>query len=111
MAFPVIGLIFVIQSSLSLYNLARRGDRVWEQGVRLKELEKEQEELKKQLSESHTDFFIEQEARNKLGLVKPGETLVYLEKEATEAGFQSSAFSSQPSANKTILQQWWEVFF
>ncbi len=121
---PLLGLIFVADSSYSLYKLARRGDVLVEQRQKLKEMEKRQEELKKQLSESYTPFFIEEEARNKLGLVKPGETLVYLEKESTDSGLMNS---SQPSGeieeepdeidpqqlqpHNPILQSWKALFF
>lgn len=105
------GLIFVTHSTFSLYTLAKRGDRVGEEKLRLKELEKEQEVLKKQLSDTYTTFFIEEEARNKLGLVKPGETIVYLEKNASEAAKRESQSQKVTESRKTVLQQWWEVFF
>ena len=111
----LIGLVFVMQSAVSLYNLARRGDVVGEERENLKRLEKDQEELKKSISQSYTPLFIEEEARNKLGLVKPGETLVYLEKDASNSGDRSLEVGDRRQESgeerKTALQQWWDVFF
>jgi len=109
-AFLLMGIIVLVQSGLSLYHVAQREDRVWQQRERLKSLEQEQDELKKQLSRSYTEEYIEEEARNKLGLVKPGETLIFLEKDASEASFLRQG-SEADKDKKTILQQWWEVFF
>jgi cell division protein FtsB len=109
-AFLLMGIIVLIQSGLSLYHVAQREDRVWQQRERLRHLEQEQDELKKQLSRSYTEEYIEEEARNKLGLVKPGETLIFLEKDASEASFLRQG-SEADKDKKTILQQWWEVFF
>lgn len=109
---PLLGLVFVVQSTYSLYTLARKSDVVSEREQQLHSLEKEQESLKKRYSETNTAFFIEEEARNKLGLVKPGETLVYIQKDASESATQTQNEESTTSrAEITILQQWWNVFF
>ena len=107
---PLIGLVFVVQSSYSLYQLVRKSDVVGERRKQLKQLEQTQEKLKKDLSDSYTPFFIEEEARNKLGLVKPGETLVYVEKDATTSAIQEKEGNLGKQSEKTVLEQWWDVF-
>jgi len=123
---PIIGLFFVLKSVQSVYSLWRRGDIVDEKTQELKNVEREQDELKNKLSRSVTTSFIEEEARNKLGLVKPGETVVYVDKLASEGGSenevvshpirqaqgaQSSVESETEKNQKSMLRQWFEVFF
>jgi cell division protein FtsB len=107
---PLIGLVFVVQSSYSIYQLVRKSDVLGERKKQLKQLEQTQEKLKKDLSNSYTPFFIEEEARNKLGLIKPGETLVYVEKDASTSGMQEIEEVEGKRGKKTVLEQWWDVF-
>lgn len=107
----IVGFIMVIRSAVSLYELYRRSDAVIYQQKKLKELEIKQVELKQQLSKTYTYEFIENEARNKLGLVKPGETIVYLENETTRAAQGLPINTQDKVVNKSIFNQWLELFF
>ena len=112
----VVGIGFLFHFSFSIYSLWRRGDVVVERELRLKELEKEQEVLKNKLSYSLTTQFIEEEARNKLNMVQPGETLVVLPQEGTNSGIKTTSienFQSHESVKntkKSVLSQWWSLF-
>jgi len=107
----IVGFIMVIRSIVSLYELYRRSDVVFEQQKKLKELEKKQISLKQQLSESYTPEFIEAQAREKLGMVKPGETIVYLEGSPSgSVGFFYSKPDSQ-TLKKRIFFEWIDLFF
>lgn len=51
--------------------------------VSLKELQSKQQELQQELQLTEGDYFVEKEARNKLGLVKSNETVLVLPDEET----------------------------
>jgi cell division protein FtsB len=105
----VVGFVMVARSVVSLYELYRRSDVVFEQQKKLKELEQKQIRLKQQVSESYTPEFIEAEAREKLGMVKPGEITVYLESDlSSSAGSLYRKRDSQES--KRILFEWVDLF-
>jgi cell division protein FtsB len=63
--------LFVI--SRGVFRLLSSGERVQDAQERLK-----QEELKTRLQEVNRDFYQEKQARDKLGLAKPGEIVVVL---------------------------------
>lgn len=110
-ALIIVGFLLIGSFVVSIYNLWRRGDVIEEREAYLKRLEQEQVELKNQLSYTLTQDFIEEEARNKLNMIRPGETLVVLPQ------------TSSPSAENTIttqvanepekesnLGEWWSLF-
>ena len=68
----VYNLISQINSSL------KAGDRLTETTEVLHSLQVQNEKLKQQLQEVKTPQFIEQQARDKLGLARPGETVVII---------------------------------
>lgn len=72
-----------------------------------KELTSEQKKntfLKEQLNLVRTKEFVEQEAREKLGLVRPNEKLVVLRK-------QKERQDAQSLDDKQNWQKWWNLFF
>jgi cell division protein FtsB len=68
--------LFVI--SRGVFRLLSSGERVQDAQERLKEVKLKQEELKTRLQEVNRDFYQEKQARDKLGLAKPGEIVVVL---------------------------------
>ena len=77
-----------------------------------KELENEKQKnqlLKKQIAVVQKPQFIEEEARDKLFLVKPGEQVVIIPTISTK-NVQTTVQNKQSSV-KPNWQQWWELFF
>lgn len=72
-----------------------------------KSLKVENEQLDKELEKSKSKSFIEEEARNKLGLSKPGETLYVVKSRSTDEVVDSD-FSDEVSSN---FESWLNVFF
>ena len=101
-----VGLMVVYSLSLSVIDLWKHRDLVTERQAALKSVKAENERLKRALEESQSEEFIEREAREKLGLSKPGEVIVFMEKpiEATNPGQVQEA--SGPNWKK-----WWKLFF
>lgn len=81
-------LIAFLIVSLVAYNLVNQifgafkaSDRLSEAAGRLYSLEIKNKELKDTLKNAKTPDFIEEQARNKLGLVKEGETVIVISQE------------------------------
>lgn len=73
---------------------------------KLERLREEHEALKQELEYKKGERFTEEEIRNKLGLVKEGETVVIVPKEDAEG--QATNDKSNDKAN---WEKWKELFF
>lgn len=99
------------QLAYSSYSLWKKQDIANVREVYLKTLEQDQVTYKNDLSKSLKAGYIEQEARNKLGLAKPGETVVIMP-EATRSGNQTEP--SKEIQSEPIMpnwKKWWKLFF
>ena len=81
----VVSIIIINSLVKSIYDLWHKEDLVIGAMQELKEQKIENERLKERLSYVKTDEFIEEEVRNKLFMVKPGESEVIIPKELIEA--------------------------
>jgi len=104
-------LIAVIVFLLVINNLVRSIYDIWNKQDLLNQAQKElireeskNQKLKAELSYVQTSKFVEEEARNKLFLVKPGEQQVLIPNKASE----SSKIQTKQSPN---WQQWFNLFF
>lgn len=70
----------IVAVGKQVYLLSKAGKRITFSEQKLFQLEQEQERLKKELAYRQSDEFVEAQARNKLGLVKEGETIAILPK-------------------------------
>ncbi|MDZ7586603.1 MAG: septum formation initiator family protein [Patescibacteria group bacterium] len=84
--------------------------RLWKAGERIKQAEaevdketKENKQLKARLAQVQSPEFIEKEAREKLGLGKPGEEIVNLPKQEQE----SVRAGEREEAN---WRKWWKLY-
>ena len=112
-----IGLIAtIIIVGLIIYNLLsqilealKSGERLSSEAESLYQLEAKNRELKKKLEEIKSSDFVERVARNKLGLGKPGETVVIIPQEKIE-----EVLGASDSAQAVKLSNplgWWRLFF
>ena len=106
--FMIGGIIIIINLSRSVYDLWRRQDIIAAREQVLSRLEDENIRLKQALGESQSPEFIEREARNRLGMSKPGESVALIQI-ATPEGQVNPAGSEirQPPSWKL----WWKLFF
>jgi len=101
--------ILVVNLSRSIWDLWRRRDIVAERQEVLRRLEIEHQRLKDELTYSESPLFIEQEARNRLGLGKEGESVVILPKsQITNSNDQTN---EEKKENFPNWKQWWRLFF
>lgn len=102
----VIGLIIVNNGLIhSIVELWSKQNLVREAEIRFNKEKKENEKLKKELAYVQTNAFIENEARDKLFLVRPGESEVLISKELLLP--KKSVNNSPPDP---VWQQWLNLF-
>jgi cell division protein FtsB len=71
-----IGIVVVYNFSHQVYDSLQAGSRLEGEVELVGKLQKHNEELKKQLSYAQTLEFLESQARNKLNMARPGETVM-----------------------------------
>lgn len=103
----LVGTILVVNSLRRLISFRSTAQQVKEAEKRLEILGRENEALKSELEYKKSKEFAESEIRNKLGLVKEGETVVILPKDDS-SNQQPKTSNQQPGAN---WQKWWNLFF
>lgn len=105
----LIGLIISFGLVRNLYSIYQNS-KFQEQAVRkLEKLRAENTRLKEEVVTSQEQSFIEREARERLGLVKPGEVVVIL---PTAKEVSPSAQSlTEVKTSRPIWQQWVGLFF
>ncbi|QQG43009.1 MAG: septum formation initiator family protein [Candidatus Daviesbacteria bacterium] len=102
-------LLIIIYSLISqIFSAFRSGDRLSEALDKLHQLQIKNQALKKSLKTASSPEFIEQQARDKLGLSKEDEVVVVIPEEIIQK------ILSQTQPNVPRLPNpigWWKVFF
>jgi len=107
----VVGLLIVFHLSRSIVGLSRSGGRVAGLVVEITTLEKEQEELRREKAFRQTEEFVEQEARDKLRMVKEGEHILVLPGERNEEKANSKEQRANSEGTKTNWKKWVDFWF
>ena len=104
----IVASVFIINSLVrSIYDLWGKQDLITKAQKELDKEKMENRDLRSKLSKAQSSQFVEEEARNKLLLVKPGEEQVIIPQDL---------ISSQSSQRKNIdmrpnWRKWWDLFF
>lgn len=102
----IIASILIIQNlASSILNLWQKRDVVTSARTVLEKERAENQKLKSQLAEAEKSSFIEQEARNKLFLSKPGESQIILPQASNSGSMQSA------DEKRSNLELWIDLFF
>ena len=99
-----VSLIFTFRLATNVYRLVKSGGRVGRVSRELAEAEAENKRLKERLEYVKSEEFVEREARERLGLGKPGEVVVIL---PTPSKIQDSKSGIQDKPN---WEKWWELY-
>lgn len=91
----------------AIYDTFQTGNRLKQLNQNITNLQKENDQLTKVLAERQTPVYVEKEARDKLLMIKPNETLVILP--STVIVNPKKGNNSQD--NLSNLQQWFGLFF
>lgn len=104
----IIGLILIIKLLGDIFRLLKAGEQVRLAGEKVYQLEKEKKELQGKHQYYQSEEFIEEEARNKLNMARPGETIVILPSNLGELVGKSRP---SPSGNIPNWQKWLKLFW
>lgn len=99
--------IVIVRLTASIYELWHKKDLLTTEQNQLIQEKKENSDLKKGLKIVESKSFIEEEARNKLFLVKPGENTLLIDKSL----LKKVPGPKTAIVQKPIWQQWWNLFF
>ncbi|MCL4386806.1 septum formation initiator family protein [Patescibacteria group bacterium] len=103
----VLSLIFAINNmGRSIYNLWHKKDLLTQAQKQLDREKEENKKLKEEITRAQSKDFIEQEARNKLFLGKPGEQIVIIPQKLFNQKENKKSFDVRPN-----WQKWWDLFF
>lgn len=100
----VVSLVVCLSAGGTVLGLLKRKDLVIKRQRELDRITKENESLQSRLEETREDAYVERIARDKLGLVKEGETIVIVSQQDAGGGEQDVA------SDLANWRQWWEVF-
>lgn len=103
----LISLLVINNLIRSIISLSQKQELISSAQKQLDKEKKENELLKQQLQQVNNTRFIEEQARNKLFMVKEGEQLVLLPKELP---LQNSKQSVTNREEKTPFQEWIALF-
>jgi cell division protein FtsB len=101
----IVGLVLAVKTAGNIVRLWKAGGRVSDNQNMLQTIEKENAQLKERLEAVKSEEFVEKEARDKLGYVKPGEELVIIPK-AEQADRKSEEPKNEPNWVK-----WQRLYF
>jgi cell division protein FtsB len=107
-AIIIIGVSASLGLARNLYNVYQNGKFLDSASQKLAKLRTENERLKSENTSTNDPSFIEREARNRLGLVKPGEVVVILPP-AQSTPEASRAMAEIPA--RPVWQQWLGLLF
>ena len=108
----VIGILIILILSLNIIgqiiNTLKSGERIDQATEKLHKMEVENRNLKNKLENVKSNDFIEEEARNKLGLAKEGEIIVIIPDETIDLilGKKKAEIVRLPN-----YLGWWKLFF
>ncbi|TSC86244.1 MAG: Uncharacterized protein G01um10147_956 [Microgenomates group bacterium Gr01-1014_7] len=105
----LLGLVIGYRLLIQITDALKSGDRLSAQAEAVYKLEIRNKELKAKLKEIQSPQFIEEQARNKLGLGKAGETIFIIPEQKIK-----EILGASESAKLIRLPNWlgwWKVFF
>ncbi|HZE87247.1 MAG TPA: septum formation initiator family protein [Methylomirabilota bacterium] len=104
----IIASFFVINGLIhSIYTLLQKNSLVTQAKQELVREKKKNKQLKNQLHVAKRPQFVEEEARNKLFLAKPGEGVIVIASDALMA----STSGAKNQDLRPNWQKWWTLFF
>lgn len=97
----------IISFSRSVWDLWQKQGEIGKAKARVEDLRAENNRLRGQLEYTKTDEFVEKEAREKLKLVKPDETVVMI----PDSVLKAATASASPTPPPPNWEQWMRLFF
>ena len=98
-------LLLIKNNIISIFNSLNNTNTTGNLTHQLEEKKRENKYLKERLSYVKSDQFVQEQAQEKLGLLKPGEYFV-IAPTATPVSSDTVSFDDRPNWKK-----WWDLFF
>ncbi|HLD25173.1 MAG TPA: septum formation initiator family protein [Patescibacteria group bacterium] len=108
LAFVSLGII--LSAGRTIIDLWQRRDVLEARKHELAKLREENEALEHTLQDMQSESYVERIARDKLGMVKEGETIVILPDAVGERSFDKTQ-DGQMNNNLPNWKKWWKLFF
>jgi len=103
-----LGVILIGKFTKDLRRLLSATQQIKKAEERVAKLEEQRKQLSEKYQYYQTPEFIEEEARNKLNMAKPGETIVILPNNLNELLNHRQKFQENSLPN---WRKWWKLFF
>ena len=103
----IVGIGLIVSLSRDILRLLKASDKMRLAEKKIEELQKESESLTQKKDYYQSDFFVEEEARNKLNMAKIGETLVILPPNLKQVLGEKDNQPTKPLSN---WHQWLNLF-
>ena len=100
-----ISLVLCVSAGRTILDLLKRQDIVKIRQAELQRLKEENKTLEQSLSDMASSPYIERIARDQLGLIREGETVVIIGKP------QASESEKNREPKRSIWKQWYDMFF
>lgn len=107
-AIIIIGLSLIVNLTKDIFRLLKAGEQVKIAERKLEEAKLEKEEFFKKKEYYASEEFIEEAARDKLNMARPGETIVVLPQNLAEVIGRKEKERLPELPN---WQKWWKLFF
>ena len=107
----IFGTLQIVSLSRQLFSLLTAGGRLTKAQDKVERLKEGNEELKRQLDYRRSQEFLEKEARDKLNLAKPGETVVIVPQELLGLYLPQDKNKETFQESKPNWVWWKEAFF
>lgn len=108
----IIGIYLIVSLSRSIYLFWSKRDVLRQAEEKVQKEMKKNKELAQQLYQVRSSEFIEQQARDKLNLAKPQETVVVVPpKLVSELATYSGTISAQNKEEEPNWKKWWKLFW
>lgn len=104
----IIGISLIVNLSRNILKTLKASNQIKQAEKRAEELAKEQQSLLEKSQYYQSEAFIEEEARNKLNMSRPGEEIVILPPNVSRILSQKMPNLPQEVPN---WQKWWNLFF
>jgi cell division protein FtsB len=104
----IISLFIINNLSHSIYSLWQKKQLVTDAQFEVDKEKQRNLELKNKLNQINRPQFIEEEARNKLFLSKPGEQILVISEKDLQASLSSKP---KPKDTRPNWKKWWDMFF
>lgn len=103
----VVATLSIVHSISSIYELWQKRSLISQSQQELIQAQNKNKKLKQQLQAVSSPLFVEEEARDKLFMIKPAEQTVFIDKSLLSQ--RQTVLAAK--ANAPIWQQWWNLFF